>query len=64
LLPKGTGIDRVCGRSERQGRSYDTEGSQEKKNPNEGLIREVILEDLPLFEMLATNGKSKSEREK
>jgi hypothetical protein len=27
------------------------------KNPNEELIREVILEDLPLFKMLATKGK-------
>jgi hypothetical protein len=30
------------------------------KNPNEALIREIIKEDLPLFQMLATNGKSKS----
>ncbi len=30
------------------------------KNPNESLIREVIIEDLPLFKMLATNGKGKS----
>jgi hypothetical protein len=29
------------------------------KNPNEALIREIIKEDLPLFQMLATNGKSK-----
>jgi hypothetical protein len=29
------------------------------KNPNEELIRELILEDLPLLKMLATNGKSK-----
>lgn len=30
-----------------------------RRNPNEELIKEIILEDLPLFEMLATNGKSK-----
>jgi hypothetical protein len=29
------------------------------KNPNEELIKEIILEDLPLFKMLATNGKTK-----
>jgi len=29
------------------------------KNPNEQLIREIIQEDLPLFKMLATNGKDK-----
>jgi len=34
------------------------------KNPNESLIREVILEDLQLFELLATNGKSKAKAEK
>jgi hypothetical protein len=31
------------------------------KNPNEDLIREIILEDLPLFKMLATNGKIEKE---
>jgi hypothetical protein len=31
------------------------------KNPNAELIRELILEDLPLLKTLATNGKSKSE---
>jgi hypothetical protein len=31
------------------------------KNPNEELIRELILEDLPLLKMLATNGKTKSD---
>ncbi len=30
------------------------------KNPNDGLIREIIAEDLPLLKMLATNGKDKS----
>jgi hypothetical protein len=30
------------------------------KNPNEALIREIIKEDLPLFRMLAANGKTKS----
>jgi hypothetical protein len=35
------------------------------KNPNEQLIREIIQEDLPLFKMLATNGKYKpADREK
>ena len=34
------------------------------KNPNESLIREVILEDLQLFELLATNGKPKTKAEK
>ena len=29
------------------------------KNPNEELIKEIILEDLPLFKMLATNAKTK-----
>lgn len=29
------------------------------KNPNEALIRELILEDMPLLKMLATNGRSK-----
>jgi hypothetical protein len=29
------------------------------KNPNKALIREIIKEDLLLFQMLATNGKSK-----
>ena len=28
------------------------------ENPNRQLLREVIEEDLPLFRMLATNGKS------
>ena len=32
------------------------------KNPNEGLIKEIILEDLPLFKMLATNGKDKQDK--
>ena len=32
------------------------------KNPNEELIKEIILEDLPLFKMLATNGKTKPEK--
>jgi hypothetical protein len=30
------------------------------KNLNDGLIREIIAEDLPLLKMLATNGKDKS----
>jgi len=34
------------------------------KNPNENLIREVIIEDLPLFKMLANNGKGKLEDSK
>jgi hypothetical protein len=29
------------------------------ENPNRQLLREIIEEDLPLFKMLATNGKSK-----
>lgn len=31
------------------------------ENPNRPLLREIIVEDLPLFQMLATNGKSKAE---
>jgi len=27
-------------------------------NPNEELVRQLILEDLPLLKLLATNGKS------
>ena len=27
------------------------------ENPNRQLLREIIEEDLPLFKMLATNGK-------
>ena len=34
------------------------------KNPNESLIREVILEDLQLFKLFATNGKSRAKVEK
>jgi hypothetical protein len=33
------------------------------KKPNEALIKEIIRADLPLFQMLATNGKSKPQKE-
>ncbi len=31
-----------------------------RKNPNEELIKELILEELPLMKMLAINGKDRS----
>jgi hypothetical protein len=31
------------------------------ENPNRQLLKEIIEEDLPLFKMLATNGKYKPE---
>jgi len=30
-------------------------------NPNRKMLREIIQEDLPLFKMLATNGKYKEQ---
>ncbi len=33
------------------------------KNHNEAMIRELILEDLPLMKMLATNGKVAPQKE-
>jgi len=61
-LPVVSGVDVV----KAEGSSSGSGGLsvERPKNPNEDLIREVILEDLPLFKMLATNGKSKSETEK
>jgi hypothetical protein len=42
----------------RQSKTFKSGLSMERpKNPNEQLIREIIQEDLPLFKMLATNGK-------
>jgi hypothetical protein len=31
------------------------------KNPNVEFFKEIILEDLPLFKMLATNGRYKAD---
>ena len=34
---------------------------EHQKNPNEELIRNLILEDMPLLKMLASNGRCKPE---
>jgi len=31
------------------------------KNPNMEFFKEIVLEDLPLFKMLATNGRYKAD---